>query len=683
MKLIDFFFGQVIRKRDTDFLNSGMRSSDVQTHIDLTDSMGGVINGLDVFKSIDSSAVLITPGAFYSKGEFNEKNNLGGGERANVYTTQSFTGLPQTTPIANKPSYLLVYVKVATVNTNPDPTKLQTTVVSKNIQTGENVAIQQYPVGVIVVSNPILKSEIGKFNGVPLALLQVDYDGTTKTSSNGSIQSIDVSVKQNYIVGGGIDIVNQQIIPTAIPDNFITNRMIGNDSITGDKFLTGTIHSSAIAPYDGGLNIATSGDGIATDHLKDGAVTSDKLGFSDSLSNFNSRNYLLNASFEDDIASPVNWNSTGTSGFLIDIETNAITTLFGLRSARLKGASSSGIPTSQLLSQKIDFKGPINGQPITPYFYARPFNDFNLSEIGTNGINGVLEFFGSFGDTTPISTIIFSSYSGTTVSDNGGYIKLEPTQPIIIPTTSDQIKSIAFSISGTFSNTVNVDGAFIGLTAQSPKFDVNLNEQINNSINISNVTQGQLDGQFLANGAVTTSKIRVSDGSVTTDPGFGIRTDQIRDLAVTASKIADHTITNQQLAAGVSAVPTGAVLIFLTRDSSTLSDPVAKGCPTGFRYRAEFEGRFPIGVNPLATSVPLINPGNQIGTPAAGDGSTNPPLGNTRVIGGHRHNIAGGSGGTGLNLGVGTSASFDTSTATLPAIPLQIPAETVIFCEKI
>lgn len=685
MKKLLTFFGQILRKGDVDFISDGNRDAVVQTNVDLSSKQGGVIEGLNVFKSIDNLSVLITPGVFYSTGDFSNSNNLGGGERAKIFTTQSFTGLPQTPPVANQPSYLLVYVKIASSSANPDPTQIQTPVTSKNIQTGENVLTRQYPVGTIVISNPILRSEVNKFNGVPLSLLQVDYIGTNQVSSNATIQAIDASIKRNYLVGGSIDIANKKIVASAIPDGLIEDRMIAVNTIAGDKFKEASINSQAIAPYDGGENIATSGDGIATDHLKAGAVTSAKLNYNDSMSDFNARNYLLNSSFEENSAGIVSWTFTGETGTSASVESNASTTLFGLRSAKMVGGTSVGVAKSLKISQKVDFGGPINGEPVTAYFYARPQNDFNLADAGTTGITGYLEFFNNPTDVTPISGVQFAVYSGTTVSDNNGYIKLETTEPIVVSQDMTSIRAIGFNISGNFGNTVNVDGAFLGLTAQSPKYNVALGEQVAVGLNATNITQGQLDGARLADGAVITSKVRNADGSVTLDSGFGIVGSQIRSGTITGGNIGANTITNANLAAGVSAIPAGAILMFLTRDSSTLSDPVAQGCPTGFRNLTSFYGRFPMGANPLDTSAtsPIVNPNSTIGTSAVGNGTTNPPVGNAIAAGSHGHSVNIGGGDVG---GGGTSRAFPgvygTSAEGSHGHSVQIPLVTVIFCEK-
>jgi len=298
MRLLNTFFGQVLRKGDVDFISNGARNAVVNLNVDLTNGQGGVINGLDVYSSIDNLSVLITPGTFYSYGNFSSQNNQGGGERAQIYTTQTFTGLPSTSPIANQPSYLVVYVKIASQNSNPDPTQLQTTATSINIQTGQNVPTQNYPVGTIAVSNPLLLNQIGTLNGIPLAILQVDYVGTSQISSNGTIQSIDTSIKSDYIVGGAVDVAKKSILDAAIPSGFITNRMIGSGQVAGYNFAAGTIDSAAIATWDNSDNVTFSGNGIATGHLKNGAVTLSKINYISGLNDFSDRNFIINSSFE-------------------------------------------------------------------------------------------------------------------------------------------------------------------------------------------------------------------------------------------------------------------------------------------------------------------------------------------------------------------------------------------------
>jgi len=682
MKFLKTFFGQVLRKQDVDFQNQGSRDVNVQTHIDFTDKFGGVISGLDVFKSIDSLTILITPGIFYSSGEVSETNNLGGGERGRVYTTQSFTGLPQTPPIANQESFLLVYSKVISTNSNPDPTKFQTTVTSKNIQTGENVLTREFPAGTIVVSNPILESEINKFNGIPLALIQVDFVGTSQQSSNGTIQTIKTDIKRNYTVGGVVDLANKAIVPEAIPNNFITSRMIGPDAVTVDNLATGTVSSPAIAIYDGGLNVTESGNGVATGHLKDGAVTEPKLNYDGSLDNFTTRNYILNSSFEKNPAGADDWVFVGDTGTSVTIETDPSTTKFGLRAAKLLGGSSGspGTAKSLSLSQKINFNGPINGRPLSAFFYAKLSNSFNLAISGTTGISGKLEFFDDFSTTTPTSSQTFFTYSGI---DTGDFIKIASTGSIIIPTTDPEVRAVNFVIEGAFDNTVHVDGAFLGISSVIPGFSLAIDEQVASNLNADNINAGTLKSAHLADGAVTTSKIRNADGSV--NPGtspFGImggatggimNAGHIRSGTITNGNIADATIGSEKLQAGVAAVPAGSVLMF-DKENLWIGN---QGCPPDFDYIGDFEGRFAVGSNRSAGS----------NIPDAGDNRGTPTLGNTTsgAIGASPTNkkqdsplistvTTSDTGG-----GIGVPNPFTTHDH---SVTTTVPFRTVIYCRK-
>ena len=78
MKQNSTFFGQIIRQIDLNFLNLGNRQAINETHIDLSNQLGGVISGLEVSPSADGMSVLINGGSFYSGGLFNPTNGLGG-----------------------------------------------------------------------------------------------------------------------------------------------------------------------------------------------------------------------------------------------------------------------------------------------------------------------------------------------------------------------------------------------------------------------------------------------------------------------------------------------------------------------------------------------------------------------------------------------------------------------------
>jgi hypothetical protein len=199
MKQIKTFNGEIINKFDLDFLNNGMRDSFVQTHNDLTTNMGGIITGLDVTISNDLSSISISPGVFYAGGTYNSKNNIGGGERGELFVQKTFTNLPETAPVySDVPSYLCVYIKIVSSNSDSNPLNSNVVVKSINLQTGENIAVRDYPQASIIVSNPIPYSSVANINGIPLALIQVNYSGTTKLSSDGSIHNVDSSIKRNY-----------------------------------------------------------------------------------------------------------------------------------------------------------------------------------------------------------------------------------------------------------------------------------------------------------------------------------------------------------------------------------------------------------------------------------------------------------------------------------------------------
>lgn len=678
MKLLRTFFGQVLRKQDVDYISNGYREGVTRLNIDLTSKFGGVINGLDVFKSIDGLSILVTPGTFYSTGDFNSTNNLGGGERAQVYTTQSFAGLPATSPIANQPSYLVVYVKIANQNSNPDPTQLQTTPTSKNIQTGENVLTRDYPVGTLAISNPVLFNQINSFNGVPLAVLQVDYIGTTQVSSNGTIQSIDNSIKRDYVIGGAVDVAKKQLIASAVPDNFITTRMIGSGQIVASQFLTGTVNSAAIAPYDGGLNVTYTGNGVATDHLKTGAVTQDKINYMSGLNDFSQRNYVDNASFEEDGSTPINWTFVGDTGTTAVVIQGASSAKFGNNSILLTGGASGSPAVSKnlSLSQNVEFNEPINGQNLTAYFYINPVNSFN----GTDYISGELTFYGNITDavasSNAISTQTFATYSGITTND---YLQIQTTSPVVLPTTSNKASVVNIAVKGQFNNSVYVDAVYLGLTSASPKFSVSLEEQIGADLNADNITAGTLEGQYIADGAISTSKVRAADGTLISDSGYGIRGDQIRTQAITASNIANNTITTAQLAAGVAAVPPGAMIPFFVRDATTISDPTKRGCPNGFQYMTQMEGRFPLGINPSSTQAGMINPGTVRGNSVLGDSST-AFIGTVTAVGDHVHGIPGADVGGG-----GTSRAYPGTTqgGGAHAHDEVVPYVTVLWCLKV
>ncbi len=695
MKLLRTFFGQVLRKQDVDYVSNGYREGVTRLNIDMTAKQGGVISGLDVYKSIDGLSILVTPGTFYSSGDFNQTNNLGGGERGQVYTTQSFSGLPATSPIANQPSYLVVYVKIANQNSNPDPTQLQTTPTSKNIQTGENVLTRDYPVGTIAISNPVLLNQINTFNGVPLAVLQVDYIGTSQVSSNGTVQIIDNSSKRDYVIGGAVDVAKQQLLASAVPNSFITTRMIGSGQIIGSQFLTGTIASSAIAPYDGSLNVAYTGNGIATDHLKTGSVTQAKISFMSGLSDYSQRNYVDNASFEMNATAPADrWSFTGDAGTQMVINSDPNYVQDGIRSVLLQGGVTGGSSTNLSISQNVDFHGPINGQNLTAFFYAFPLTNF----AGTDSINGVLTYYSSMADATANNglgtnakgSVTFASYGGITSTS---FIQVQTTSPITVPADpshTNPISVVNIAIKGPFSNQVYVDSVYLGLTSITPKFSLSLEEQIGADLNADNIVQGHLQGAYIAPGAITTNLIAKAVGGITADGGNGIRGDQIRDRTIEASNIALGTITSNELAAGIAAVPPGSVIMFLPLvvngvdviQQNLFTNPGQQGCPTGFKYVTSLSGKLPMGINPASTITNMSTPGNSFGptqNATAGTTATVP----TNAVGNHQH----GSGGVNQTYsgGGGGPDVWNNNLSTANgghAHDMQIPFTTVLWCQK-
>ena len=682
MKILNVFPGMVLRKNDVDFNSYGAREAITRLNIDITSAQGGIINGLNVFSSIDGLSILVQPGTFYSAGSFSANNNQGGGERAQVYTTQSFTGLPSTAPISNQPSYLVVYAKIANQNSNPDPTQLQTTTTSVNIQTGQNVPTQNYPVGTIAISNPVLANQIGSFNGVTLAVLQVDYVGVTQVSSNGTIQSIDTSKAQDYIIGGAVDVAEQQIIPSAVPNGFITNRMIGSGQVTGYNFATGTINSAAIAPWDGSIDLATTGNGIATAHIKGGAITAATINYTGSLNTFSERNYVLNSSFELNATYPPNnWTFTGATGTSASIVAGSQTAWDGNNALLLTGGASGSPAVSKTLSisQNIAFTGPVNGRDITAFFYINPLNNFN----GTDSINGTLTFYNNITDANnqvnAISTQVFAGYSGISTGD---YIQVQTTGVISIPTTSNSASVINVAIGGTFNNTVYVDAVYLGLTSITPQFDVAVGEQVGTAINANNITQGLMNGSFITPGTVTPNLIPLAAGGVTYNTNGGILGTQIASGTITASNIANNTITNAQLAAGIAAVPLGAAFIMLPLTvngvsiftTNLIANPGQYGCPVGTTYVGQMAGMMPVGINPLSSVAQFATPGSTFGTPLNATSSSSATI----TTAGHSHVV------DYANLASESAGSFryDTANTDSSTDTIQPPFVTVLWCQK-
>ena len=594
------FFGQILRRGDVDFQQSSNREAIVQTHISLTDGAGGIIEGLNVLPSSDGKSILVTPGIFYTKGNFNDKNNIGGGERGELFSALPITGLPQTEPISNQPSFLLVYAKIINSNVNPNPTQSQNVATSKNILTGQNQPIRNYSQASIVVSNPILKSEVSKFNGIPLALLTVDYDeeGLQK-STNGAIQSITTEgIRKAYIIGGTVDLLNNSLTPDSINDGLIVNRMVAEGTLEGSKFATDSVGSNALAQWDGTTGPADiTGDGIATPHLKNGAVTAAKLNYSGSMAGFNTRNRLQNSSFEISTTGNVNipnyWDLS-VEGFS-EIRTglhgaDSFPVKNGIRSIIFNGGSQ-GDPATALelsITQTVDFEGDLTGKPLSPFFWAQinQISEFAIS--GTTGLQGKIELLNNE------NTIVGSPYIFATVTGNStGWIQYSnPSGPIVYSGTGAP-SQVRYTIGGAFGGSYYVDGAFLGMTDIVPEFDIKPSEFVD-------ITEfeGQITTVKIEDGAINTRKILLANGQPSTDLGAGIISSQIRPGAIVTSLIADNAITAAKISPDAGLIPKGGILLW---DSGTT-------CPAGFIRVSELDGRFPLGAN-AETGVPnaIIN----------------------------------------------------------------------------
>ena len=540
--------------------------------------------------------------------------------------------------------------------------------------------------GTIAISNPILLNQVGTINGVPLALLQVDYIGTTQISSNGTIQSIDSSIKSDYVIGGAVDVAEQVILEQAIPNGFITNRMIGSGQITGYNFATGTINSAAIAPWDGSANVVYSGDGIATGHLKSGAVTQSTINYISGLNDFSERNFVVNSSFEEAQTQILSWNFTGTTAVTsASVISNASLAQFGNNAVLLQGGStgSPAVSATLSLSQNINFAEPIGGENLTAYFYTQLAS--NLA--GSDFIGGTVTFYANMTNATAGLNSLGSQTFGVLTSGNsfanGSYVQCQTSSPIVVPANTTVVN---IAIGGQFSNPViYIDGVFVGLTSITPKFSVALEEQLNQTINASNITYGTLNGQLLAQGSVTPNMIPLANGGVYSATNGGIVGPQIANQTITAANIANNTITSSQLAAGIiQTVPKGAILMFVP-DAATIAtnnapgvNPGQNGCPQGMSYYAGLEAAMPVGgfysaaTNPVPYSQ-FTTPGNLFGSRMIANSTTQALVGTQ----GHAHSIPE-SGTPGRPVGgSGFIAPYNTASAT---DTIQLPFVVVLWC---
>jgi hypothetical protein len=187
-----------------------------------------------------------------------------------------------------------------------------------------------------------------------------------------------------------------------------------------------------------------------------------------------------------------------------------------------------------------------------------------------------------------------------------------------------------------------------------------------------------MDGARIVDGTITTRQIKNADGSTITTVGNGIVGSQIRLGTITANNIMDGTISAGKLAQGVGAVPKDAILMFMSQEGTN------DGCPDGFEYVTDFEGRFPLGRNTDAGSninrAGIKRGAKIVGTTANGDNDA------TISSSPHAHGIGEGGGNRDVGGGGTTCSHYShnhggaTGGATTP---IQVPYMTVIFCKKL
>lgn len=469
MNFLQTFFGQIFRKSDIDFQNDGVRRSAITTHVDITNMNGGIVNGLKISKSIDGRSILVTPGVFYSKGDIFDENSQGGGERCEIFTDQTITGFPTTSPILGQQSYLLIYAKSAGQDNNPDPTKSQTISTSKNVQTNENIPIRQYTTGIIAVTNPILISEVGNIGGVPLALLQVDQSGI--------IQSFDTSLREDYKVAGIVDLPNQNLDRIAFSNGFIESRMIGENQVIYRNLSNGLVVSEKLSEWDGitsGTDL--TGSGVATAHFKSGSVTSNKLSSTSSLDGFSQANYVFNGSFEIDANTTSEPDLVGWSiyneiasdplyfGPAAGVFRTTLQAFAGFDSAVIQGADPSFIVGGGVrgvaLYQDISFTDQVlNDRDMMASFYMKTDAAVPVNISGISGITASVQFLSSGVLIGSSQTIV--NYTGAAID----WTKFETIDPFKYQ-GNDTANGIRISISGNTTNAINiyVDEFFVGIT---------------------------------------------------------------------------------------------------------------------------------------------------------------------------------------------------------------------------
>ncbi len=551
MKFWKSFFGEIVDKNDFSFLNSGNREAIVETHNTITNNSGGIVQGLDLAISVDKKSLSVSAGSFYTSGIFSDKNNFGGGEQGEIFIQQNFSSLPETAPIngGTTPTYLLVYSKLTTTNVDPDPLKSNVIITSKNLETGENVSIREFPEANVVITNPLLFSTAQTIDGVRLGLIQVNYSGTTKLSSDGSIQFLDTSIRRNYTIGGTVDVKEQHLIDAGVPNQFLTNRMFKDNEIDANaKILDTSITTEKLAIYDGSAFNSLTGSGVANQQIKDGAITESKLNYNQSLDTYNNRNYLLNSSFEifssGNLASPDNWiNVHDLANPSARKNTPSESSKFGFSSVILEATQVASSASNTTISQIVNFNENLKNIPITAFYWSK---QMSLGAISGTGFQGTLDYLDSTGN--PIG---FSSTFGTlnTSTNSSDYIMYFTPSPVIY-TGNSNATQIKFTIGGNFTGEYSVDGAFLGTTSIIPQFDINPSEYILQGAQIpfTDITGTINPATQIANASITSTQLaqnsvdtgQLSDNSVTTS--------KLDDGSVTALKIANNTITSSQMA---------------------------------------------------------------------------------------------------------------------------------------
>jgi len=690
MKEAKPFFGQIWRKDDIVFQTDGLRDEIVQTHNIFTDNAGGVVNEMQLSVSSDKLTVYVKPGEFYSSGDLSATNNNGGGERGRLFSAKSFTSLPETAPFQGVPTYLLVYAKVVNSQTNPDPLSAQNLVTSRNIDTGENVPTRSYNAASIIVSNPIVRENVNNINGVPLALLQINYSGTTKVGVGGTINVVDESVRRNYVIANTVDIYNNRLLESGVDDQFITNRMIASGSVTGDKFADNSITSGKISIWDGATAYdSVLGSGIANQHLKDQVVTTNKINYQNGLNGFQVRNRLFNSSFETISGTsipgndkPAKWDST-TTGSLTFIDVvqgvdDPSAPLFGQAGLQLRGGQLAGAAQAVSVSQIVDFGESLKDKPLSAFFWAKETNS-TVSPTGNTGLKGTIEFL-SGGATQ--QTDIFTTVPSGVGSD---YLQYSSASGITYTGTAtcDQVK---FTIGGVFNQAYFVDGAFLGETDLIPNYDINPSEYILIESIDANLISGTIGHPQIAPQAIWNNNIASITGGVSLGTPYGIANDQIQTGAVTPDKITGP-IPASKIDPLAGLVPIGAIILW-----DGLPESLTNNCPAGYTEVFGLKGAFPIGVNDaagssiLAPAVTSLGLGGAAATKATGGvvraGSTDST--NTN----HRHSYGDDYGpdhdleGTDDRSNI-TSYSLDAAGVSHSHTDnIKIPFYSVYFCRK-